>query len=443
MNDIAIRVSNLSKCYQIYNNPRDRLKQFVIPRLQRMTGQTPKQYFREFWALRDVSFNVRRGETVGIVGLNGSGKSTLLQLICSTLTPTSGDVQAKGRVAALLELGSGFNPEFTGRENVFMNGQILGLSREEIQERFQTIEEFADIGDFIDQPVKTYSSGMTVRLAFAVAINVEPEVLVVDEALAVGDMAFQRKCLRWMEGFAANRGVLLFVSHSSEQVRRLCTKAIYLRSGVIVGIGLAKEICDMYEKDQYITSAYGEEKSNLQLNSDNFGINIESDEIVPIGFADCALHYGDQRAIITAAWTEDSEGLVRNTFKIGESFNWCYRVEFKCNASSIVFGFLVKTKEGISLFGANSETLGYEAISVSTGDSVIVRFSVEPNLGVGEYFLNCGVSTNSLGKLDFLHRVIDAGIIEIWAKNNANIGIVNMKTRMHLRLSNHENINTR
>ncbi len=197
--DIAIRVTNLSKSYQIYETPRDRLKQFVLPRLQRIAGQAPRQYYREFRALNNVSFDVRKGETVGIIGRNGSGKSTLLQIICGTLTPTGGTVETRGRIAALLELGSGFNPDFTGRENVYLNASVLGLPQEEIETRFDDIAAFADIGDFIDQPVKTYSSGMIVRLAFAVAINVDPDILVIDEALSVGDELFQRKCFSRIE----------------------------------------------------------------------------------------------------------------------------------------------------------------------------------------------------------------------------------------------------
>ena len=192
--EIAIKVENLSKCYHIYDQPRDRLKQMILPRMQRAIGMQPRQYFREFWALKDVSFEVKKGETVGIIGRNGSGKSTLLQMVCGTLNPTSGSIQTSGRIAALLELGSGFNPEFTGRENVYLNGAVLGLSRDEIDVRFDEIAAFAEIGEFIDQPVKTYSSGMMVRLAFAVAINVDPQILVVDEALSVGDELFQRKC---------------------------------------------------------------------------------------------------------------------------------------------------------------------------------------------------------------------------------------------------------
>jgi len=223
--DIAIKVENLSKCYHIYDQPHDRLKQIVLPRLGGFVGLTPKQYYQEFWALRDVSFEVKKGETVGIIGRNGSGKSTLLQMICGTLNPTSGSIQTQGRIAALLELGSGFNPEFTGRENVYMNGAVLGLSREEIDARFDAIAAFADIGQFIEQPVKTYSSGMMVRLAFAVIAHVDADILVIDEALAVGDAFFTQKCMRFLRAFMKT-GTVLFVSHDTGSVRNLCARAI-------------------------------------------------------------------------------------------------------------------------------------------------------------------------------------------------------------------------
>jgi lipopolysaccharide transport system ATP-binding protein len=208
--DIAIRVQGLSKRYEIYTKPSDRLKQFVLPLLQRLTGKASKQYFREFWALKDVSFEVRKGQTVGIIGRNGSGKSTLLQMICGTITPTTGSIQTNGRVAALLELGSGFNPEFTGRENIYMNASVLGLNSSEIDIRFNDIVDFADIGDFVEQPVKTYSSGMMVRLAFAVIAHVDADILVVDEALSVGDAFFAQKCMRFLRKFMET-GTVLFV----------------------------------------------------------------------------------------------------------------------------------------------------------------------------------------------------------------------------------------
>lgn len=247
--DIAIRVTGLEKCYQIYGTPRDRLKQFLIPRIQRLARQAPQQYFDEFWALQDVSFEIKKGETVGIIGCNGSGKSTLLQMICGTLTPTRGTVETRGRVAALLELGSGFNPEFTGRENVYMNAAVLGLSRREIDNRFDEIAAFADIRQFMEQPIKTYSSGMVARLAFSVAVQVDPDVLVVDEALSVGDMAFQEKSFTRMKRIREAGTSILFVSHSPSAVRNFCDRAIWLDSGRIRAIGERLVVCDEYQRE--------------------------------------------------------------------------------------------------------------------------------------------------------------------------------------------------
>jgi lipopolysaccharide transport system ATP-binding protein len=244
--EISVRVENLSKCYQIYDQPRDRLKQFIMPRLRRKLGQASRQYFREFWALKGVSFEVKRGETIGIIGRNGSGKSTILQMICGTLNPTSGSVQTYGRIAALLELGSGFNPEFTGRENIYMNGAVLGLSRNEIEQRFDDIVAFADIGDFLNQPVKTYSSGMYVRLAFSVIVHVDADILIVDEALAVGDMYFQAKCMAHMKRLMNSGVTVLFVSHDINSVKALCSRAVYLDHGNMVALGPTDEVVEAY-----------------------------------------------------------------------------------------------------------------------------------------------------------------------------------------------------
>ena len=245
-NEPAIKVEGLSKCYYIYNQPQDRLKQSIIPRLQALAGMKPRTYFHEFWALRDVSFEVAKGETIGIIGRNGSGKSTLLQLICGTLTPTHGLVQTNGRVAALLELGSGFNPEFTGRENVYLNGAILGLSKNEIDDRFDDIAAFADIGEFIEQPVKMYSSGMFVRLAFAINIMSHPDIMIVDEALAVGDMNFQAKCMTALTRRQAAGTTVLFVSHDVGIVKSLCSRGIYLEHGKLKSMGTAADVVTHY-----------------------------------------------------------------------------------------------------------------------------------------------------------------------------------------------------
>lgn len=234
----AIEVSGVSKGYKRYSHPTDRLKEILLPGRSRA---------EEFWALSDINLNVARGETLGIIGQNGSGKSTLLQIIAGTLTPTQGQVRTSGRVAALLELGSGFNPEFTGRQNVFFNGQILGLSKEALTEKFERIAAFAEIGEFMDEPVKTYSSGMFVRLAFAVAINVEPEILIVDEALAVGDGIFVHRCMAKIKDFQDAGGTILFVSHDVGSVSRLCSKAIWLNEGQIVEQGPPSEVCKHYQ----------------------------------------------------------------------------------------------------------------------------------------------------------------------------------------------------
>jgi ABC-type polysaccharide/polyol phosphate transport system ATPase subunit len=237
--DVVISVRNVGKMYRIYDRPQDRLKHMLLWRFGR-------HYGHEFWALRNVSFEVRRGETVGIIGRNGSGKSTLLQIIAGTLAPTEGEVQVKGRVAALLELGSGFNPEFTGRENVYLNGAILGLSREEIDARFDDIAAFADIGEFIDQPVKFYSSGMVVRLAFAVQAHVSPDILIVDEALAVGDIAFQHKCTRHIKKLIDNGTTFLFVSHSTSSIKSLCSRGLWLDGGQMHYYGSAGVAVEKY-----------------------------------------------------------------------------------------------------------------------------------------------------------------------------------------------------
>ncbi len=269
-NDLAIRVSNLGKCYQIYNAPRDRLKQFIVPRLRQLAGQIPGQYFHEFWALKDVSFEVKKGETVGIIGRNGSGKSTLLQLICGTLNPTTGSIETNGRIAALLELGAGFNPEFTGRENVYLSAALLGLNKDEIDNCFDDIASFADIGAFIEQPVKTYSSGMYVRLAFAVNIVSDPEIMIIDEALAVGDMNFQAKCMTALTRIQEQGATVLFVSHDVGAIKSLCSRGIYLEQGMIQTIGTAGDVAGHYIRRmaEEINAAYASTKPLADTNAE-------------------------------------------------------------------------------------------------------------------------------------------------------------------------------
>ena len=243
---MALEIDGLGKCFHVYDKPGDRLRQFVLPRLSRMVGRPARDYYREFWALHHLDLRVRKGETIGIIGRNGSGKSTLLQMVCGTLEPTRGEVRTHGRIAALLELGAGFNPEFSGRDNVYMNAALLGLSDAQIAERFDSIAAFADIGEFMEQPVKTYSSGMYVRLAFAVAAHLEPEILIVDEVLAVGDASFQQKCLGKMEEVSRSGRTVLIVSHNMTVIEGLCERAILLEKGRVAKIGNTHEVVEGY-----------------------------------------------------------------------------------------------------------------------------------------------------------------------------------------------------
>ena len=447
--EIAIKVENLSKCYHIYDQPRDRLKQFVLPRLQRAVGMQPKQYFREFWALKDVSFEVKKGETVGIIGRNGSGKSTLLQMICGTLNPTSGNIQTQGRIAALLELGSGFNPEFTGRENVYLNGAVLGLSKDEIDARFKDIAAFAEIGDFIEQPVKTYSSGMMVRLAFAVAINVDPQILVVDEALSVGDELFQRKCFSRIETIRRAGATILFVSHSGGTVVELCDRAILLDTGELLAAGLPKQIVARYQKLLY---APAEKRLQLRVEirrSSNCGDTYKADisqdgnnvleaceaqmlqqelqdsydpALKPVS----TIAYTSYGAIIHDPAVYSLEGERVNNLTRGKTYYYRYRVKFEYAASNVRFGMLIKTTSGVELGGAASASSNRTSIPfVLPGSEYMVEFAFCCRLNAGVYFLNAGVLGEINGSETYLHRLIDVAMFRVMSEAaNMATGIV-------------------
>jgi lipopolysaccharide transport system ATP-binding protein len=433
--EIAIRVDNISKCYQMYEAPRDRLKQFVLPRLSRIAGRQPRQYFREFWALKDVSFEVKKGETVGIIGRNGSGKSTLLQLICGTLNPTGGSIQTNGRIAALLELGSGFNPEFTGRENVYMNGAVLGLSKEEIDARFDEIAAFANIGGFIEQPVKTYSSGMVVRLAFAVAINVEPQILIIDEALSVGDELFQRKCFSRIETIKRSGATILFVSHSAGMVIELCDHALLLESGEKLAIGVPKKIVGVYQKLLYAPAEKCEAvKAQAQRLDEHYQIAGETSEktsdnelhILP-GYEVEAQEFFDPNLRPTSVIEYESRGAyiespvvmtlageqVNNLIR-GRIYKYVYMVRFTEGASHVRFGMLIKTLSGFELGGAVSASSPAEALTcVEAGSSHLIQFRFCCALNPGTYFLNAGVVGEINGMETYLHRFVDIAMFRV------------------------------
>ncbi|HMS83253.1 MAG TPA: ABC transporter ATP-binding protein [Nitrospira sp.] len=367
--DMAIRVQNLSKCYQLYDRPEDRLKHAIYPRLQRLMGMEPKTYAREFWALRDVSFEVKKGETVGIIGRNGSGKSTLLQLICGILAPTYGTVETNGRVAALLELGAGFNPEFTGRENVYMNGALLGLSRQELNARFDAIAAFADIGEFIEQPVKMYSSGMYVRLAFAAAVSTFPDILIVDEALAVGDIAFQAKCMGRIRRLMEVGTTVIFVSHDVSAVKALCNRCLYLEAGRSISYGKVADVTGLYvlRSHMEINAALNSENpavgENLSIADDGQSSCTEkqpnkSDVVVktdaPVDFGPLANRYGDGRVTILDVKLLGRKGSPTDQLEVDEPFQVQIAVRVNADLPQVAWGYSMRDLKGQMLVGTMS-----------------------------------------------------------------------------------------
>lgn len=438
--EIAIKTENISKCYQIYETPRCRLKQFVYTRIQRAAKRPVRQYYRDFWALRNVSFEVTKGETLGIIGRNGSGKSTLLQVICNTLHPSGGTVVTNGRVAALLELGSGFNFEFTGRENVYLNASILGLSKAEIDGRFDSIVKFADIGDFIEQPVKTYSSGMVVRLAFSVAINVEPDILVVDEALSVGDELFQRKCFARIESIREKGTTILFVSHSAPTVIELCDRAMLLEHGKKLAVGSPKEIVGLYQKMIYAPDDKRqkviEQISNLvECNTKNATSYKEttSDKTIqtkgdhklqesydPNLKPSSTIEYESHGVCIESPTLRTLDGQQVNNLIGGRTYRFSYAVNFVKKSSKVRFAFAVKTVSGLELGGALSAANFPDAIPVvDPGTKINVTFTFQATLNQGSYYLNAGVRGMKEEKETYLHRIIDAYAFRILPQSNS------------------------
>ncbi len=377
--DIAISVRNVTKNYRLFGHPGDRIKQFASLGL--------KQYHREFTALKDVSFDIKKGETVGIIGRNGSGKSTLLQIICGILKPTSGTVNVNGRVSALLELGAGFNPEFTGRENVYFQGAIMGFTRQQMHERFDAIAAFADIGEFIDQPVRTYSSGMFVRLAFAVAIHVDPEVLVVDEALAVGDMAFQQKCFARIHDIRSRGGSILLVTHALEQVAHFCDRALLLDRGhLLAAADTTRTLASYLELTQHpppepVTRIHSSVLTSTDALSHHPAYNPQE------------TRWGDRAATVDAVHLYQDNHEDPPTYLAGLAIELKLWVRFHADVANPVYGLTIKSAEGAPLFSTNSRLLSPpDSIpGQQRGDAVQLCFSFHPHLDAGEYSISLGV----------------------------------------------------
>lgn len=432
--DTAIRVESVFKCYQVYGKPHDRLKQALIPHAQRALGRPQRKYFDEFWALRGISFEVLRGQTVGIIGRNGSGKSTLLQIICGTLAPTAGRVDIQGQVAALLELGSGFNPEFTGRENVYLNGNVLGLTREQIEQRFEDIELFADIGDFIDQPVKTYSSGMVVRLAFAVIAHVDAQILVIDEALAVGDAVFTQKCMRFLRAFK-ERGTILFVSHDASSILNLCDRAIWIHQGDMRMQGAAEQVSNAY-LEFTAQEVYGDSlklRAIKESRGEVFEGTAPPDPSEPDLDFDTTVHmfeniaqsdgWESDQARIVSVDVEDAQGNRMGVFKGGERVK--VRIRARCAAPlrSPILGFFVKDRLGQSLFGEHTYTYR-PRMATAPGDIVEAVFAFSlPLLPNGSYSMTVSIADGDPFDHVQHHWLHDAVLIDV-ASDRLRYGLV-------------------
>lgn len=412
MSEIAIQVKHLDKMYKLYNKPSDRLRETLGLKVP----------VREHYALRDVNFQVERGETVGIIGTNGSGKSTILKIITGVLNPTAGEVTVNGRISALLELGAGFNMEYTGIENVYLNGTMMGFSREEVDARLQDILDFADIGDFVYQPVKSYSSGMFVRLAFAVAINIDPEILIVDEALSVGDVFFQAKCYRKFEEFKKMGRTILFVSHDLSSISRYCDRVILLNKGVKMEEGSPKQMVDMY-KQLLVGQDPAKADENKETQKENWS---EQFQVNPN-----MLEYGSKLAEIEDFAVLDEKGLCTNTIEKGSSFQIKMKVVFHENIQEPIMAYTFKDIKGTEITGTN--TL-FEKMAVEhseAGDTCTVTFRQDMFLQGGEYLLSFGCTGYKDGEFTVFHRLYDACNITVVSNKNT-VGFYDMNSKVEI-----------
>lgn len=411
MNDVAISVCDVTKLYKLYDKPADRLKESL--------GLTKKKKYKEHYALHNLSFDIKKGECVGIIGTNGAGKSTILKIITGVLNPTEGEVKIDGRISALLELGAGFNMEYTGIENIYLNGTMIGFSKEEIDKKLDAILSFADIGDFVNQPVKTYSSGMFVRLAFAVAINIEPEILIVDEALSVGDVFFQAKCYKKFEEFKQQGKTILFVSHDLSSISKYCDRVVLLNKGKKVDEGSPKEMVGLYKRillNHYDEDGEGEKDSSKPDDDtwkSHYKINPDVDE------------YGDGTATIVDFAVVDEDGVVTNSIEKGTKFTIKSKVRFEQDIDSPIFTYTFKNIQGTAITGTNTM---YEKVNIGMakkGEVYVASFEQVMNLQGGEYLLSISCTGYSGGEFKAHHRLYDVINITVVSDKNT-VGFYDM-----------------
>lgn len=464
MKDNAISVRDVTKIYRLYDKPIDRLKESL--------SLTHHSYHKDFFALNAISFTVEKGQTVGIIGTNGSGKSTILKIITGVLTPTSGQVEVKGKISALLELGAGFNMDYTGIENIYMNGTMMGYSKKEMDAKLQEILDFAEIGDFVYQPVKTYSSGMFVRLAFALAINVDPEVLIVDEALSVGDVFFQAKCYRRMEEIRKNGTTILMVTHDMGSIIKYCDKVVLLNKGEFIAEGSAGHMVDLYKKilagqmdllraeleSEKETGKRGENGDAGEAEGDGGmsagesegagaeGISGAIDEVIAMSdYSGGLLHdklmkeqitinasrteYGDGRAEIYDLGLLDHQGNLTNLLLKGEMFTIRECIRFHADIEAPIFTYTIKDKKGTELTGTNTMYEGTEIVPVHDGDEYQVEFKQKMNLQGGEYLLSMSCTGFEHGEHVVYHRLYDVANITVISNKNT-VGVYDMESRV-------------
>lgn len=443
-NDLAVSVCGVSKRYELYESPKDHLKQLVIPKLRKLAGLSTRNYFQEYWALSNVNFEVRKGESVGIVGRNGSGKSTLLQIITGTLAPTQGTVETHGRIAALLELGSGFNPEFTGRENVYLNCALLGFDSRQVDEIFDDIASFADIGNYIDQPVKTYSSGMMLRLAFAVQVQIRPDILIVDEALAVGDALFQKRCFQKIESLSNDGVTLLFVSHDQESVRTLTNRALLLNKGEVKAWGKSSEVVLEYrrllhgEESKYfsdlanklsskavasLSEVHANPDNNAKIDGEVSGVTMRSTLERSV-----QLSFGDEEARILEVIVTNEFGQPSSVFYPGDKINIRVAVQSRVDTDKLNIAIRIRNKEGVKVYswGTLNQDMKNAHLRigaplfwqkrVDAGENFSVNFHFECVLGVNLYEVQASVSyeeTPDYMSQRILHWVDEAAFFQV------------------------------
>lgn len=426
----AITVKDVTKIYKLYDKPIDRLKEALNP--------FHKEYHKKFYALNNLSFEVKKGETVGIIGTNGSGKSTILKIITGVLTPTTGEVEVNGVISALLELGAGFNMDYTGIENIYMNGTMMGFSKKEMDAKLQEILDFADIGDFVYQPVKTYSSGMFVRLAFALAINVEPEILIVDEALSVGDVFFQSKCYRRMEEIRQKGTTILMVTHDMGSIIKYCDKVVLLNKGNFVAEGAPGHMVDLYKK--ILAGQMEGLEAAKDVDSDFSGENTEKEQKektyqLPHGklmkdsltINSNRTEYGDGRAEIYDLGLFDQRGNLTNLLLKGEEFTIKEKIRFAAPIQSPIFTYTIKDKKGTDLTGTNTMFEGTDIKPVKAGDEYEVSFTQKMTLQGGEYLLSMSCTGFEQGEHTVYHRLYDVANITVISNKNT-VGVYDMES---------------